>query len=148
MVQQQTHQWGAFWGSWHVWGLCTSLFLLSSIRLYFFFMQQNHPWAMYLDAITTLLKCLHYSRSIGQVQIWYFECKIWAKCTLNWLWQDRYIHGLVDGSHFVLQSSASFRQMKLNICHAPFWHWGLANLHEISQGRLTPNTTVTLIEQS
>ena len=25
-----------------VWGLCTSSFLLSSIRLFFFFMQQNH----------------------------------------------------------------------------------------------------------
>jgi len=39
---------------------------------------QHFPWTVYLDATTSILKHLHYSRGIGQVQIWYFECKIRA----------------------------------------------------------------------
>ena len=59
-----------------VWGLFALLFILSSIRLFLFFMQQNHinvlifpiniyfPRAVYLDTTTSILKCLRYSREI------------------------------------------------------------------------------------
>jgi len=79
-------------GFWWVWGLCTSLFLLSSIRLFFFFMQRNHidvlifPINTFLeqriysvDATTSILKHLCYCRGIGQLQVRYFECKIERK---------------------------------------------------------------------
>jgi len=116
-----------------VWCLCASLFLLSSIRLFFvFFMQRNYIdeltfpintfLELYLDATTSILKHLHYSGGIGQVQVQYFECKIQAKSALKWAWQYRYIRDLVDGSHFVLQSSASFRHNIKRLPH-PFW-WG------------------------
>jgi len=59
-----------FWGS-DKWG--TSLFLLSSIRLFFFYMQQNHTdvlifpintfFEQCIKCTTSILKCLHYSRT-------------------------------------------------------------------------------------
>jgi len=57
-----------------------------------------------------------------------------------------------DGSHFILESSAYFGgiKMRLIICHTPFWkgQHAVTNLHDSNQSCLTPNTTVTLIEQS
>ena len=73
------------------------------------FSNQDFPLAVYLDATTSILKCLHYSRGIGQVKI---ECKIQAICTLKWTWQNSYIHGLMDGSHFVFLFSVLFWQPK------------------------------------
>ena len=67
------------------------------------FSNQHFPQAVLLYATTLVLKCLRYSRGIGQVQIRYLECKIQAKSALKWAWQDRYILRLVDCSHFVLQ---------------------------------------------
>jgi len=66
-------------------------------------------FSVHLDA-TSILKHLRYSRGVGQIQIRtrYFECRIQRKNVLKWVWQGRYIRGLVNGSHFVLQSSASF----------------------------------------
>ena len=82
------------------WGLCATLFLLSSIRL-FFFMQQNlidvliFPINVFFKQCTTsIIKRLCYFRGIGQVQIQYFECEIWVKSMFKWAWQDRYIHSL------------------------------------------------------
>ena len=76
------------------WDLCT-LFLLSSIKLFFFFMQQkNHTNVLIISINSSISRChnvnfknLCYSRGIGQVQIRCFEC----------------IRGLVDDRHFVLQ---------------------------------------------
>jgi len=135
-----------------VWGLWASLFLLYSNRLFFLlhaakpyqcvnFSNQHFPLAVYLDATTSILKYLCYSRGTGQVHMRYFECKI---SVLKWVWQDRYIRSLVDGSHFVLQYLASLWQMQWNDCLL-ILSWGLADLHDSSWGWLTPNTTVTLI---
>jgi len=55
-----------------VWDLCTSLFLLSSIRLFYFFMQRNHIDVLIFQSTLSLssvsrliLKHLCYSRGIG-----------------------------------------------------------------------------------
>jgi len=112
------------------------------------FSNQYLPWAVYLDTTTSILKRLLYSRGIGQVQVWYFECKMRVKRSLKWAWQQRYICGLV-AVIFSLSVQLHFGRlnMKLNICHAPFW-WGFNSCSMQSQTELTPNTTVTLIEQS
>ena len=92
-----------------VWGLCALLFLSSSIRLFaakpyqcVSFSNQHFPWAVYLDTMKSILKRLHYSKGIGQVQVQYFECKIQAKA--RW--------SRPGGSHFVLESSALFQSIK------------------------------------
>ena len=54
-----------------------------------------------------------------------------------------YIYTLPGGSHFVLESSASFQLMKLNICHIP-----CGEISNCAAWSYRPNTTVTLIEQS
>jgi len=46
----------AFWGSRQAWGLCTSLLLLSSIRL--FFMQRNHIDVLIFPINTPLEQCI------------------------------------------------------------------------------------------
>ena len=74
---------------------------------------------------------LRYSRGIGQVQVRYFECKIQAKRTLKWAWQDRYICSLVDSSHLVL-SLVSTDDIKC--LPRPFCREGLADLCDSSQG--------------
>jgi len=51
-----------------------------------FMYYQRFPWAVYLNAITSILKHLHYFRDVGQVQIRYLE---WAKSSID-------IHGLVE----------------------------------------------------
>jgi len=69
----------AFWGS-NKWGASApGWFLFSSIRLFFFFMQRNHTDVLIFqltlslsnvsNCTTSILKCLCYSRGIGQVQI-------------------------------------------------------------------------------
>ena len=80
--------------------------LLHAAKLYrcINFSNQHFSQAVYLDATTSILQRLHYSRSIGQVQIWYSECKIRVKSVWKWAWQDRYIHSLLDDSPFALHS--------------------------------------------
>jgi len=50
--------------------LCSSSSCSETISMSF---NQHFPWTVYLDATTSILKCLCYSRGIGQVQIRYFS---------------------------------------------------------------------------
>jgi len=66
-----------------------------------------------------------------------------AKNALKWAWQDRYIHGLQSFCH---PSDFSLISMdKIKCLRRPFWQGLNVGLHDSS---LTPNTTITLIEQS
>ena len=97
--------------------LCASLFLLSSIELYFF-MQRNHidvlifpiNTAVCLDTTTSILKCLCDSRVIGQVQVIYYVIFVVKK--IIEVGVAAWIYTLPVRSHFVLESSALFWQIK------------------------------------
>ena len=94
---------------------------------------------------------------IGKVQIRYFECKIQVKLGQNPHWSGcgsiEYIQPVVA---VILCSSFQRIKVKLNVCCTSFWQ-GLKSCSMQSQisvtavtsrGWLTPNTTVTPIEQS
>ena len=85
------------------------------------FSNQHWSWAVYLDATTSILKRLCYSRGIGQVQVRYFECKMRVKRSLKWVWQHQYTWPTC--CHFVLESSASFWLIKHGTKRmpCPFW---------------------------
>jgi len=91
---------------------------------------QHFPWAVYLEATISILKWLCYSRDIGQVRIRCFECKIWAKIMLKWAWEDRYIFGLVDGSHFSFSLEPHVNRWNNRALFGKVSNQGLANLCE------------------
>ena len=101
------------------------------------FSNQHFPWAVYLDT-TSILKLLCYSRGIGQVQIWYFECKLHGRG-----WQHRYIRGLV-AVILSLSLQPHFDGSKLNFCHLLAIMQRAVMKFPWQQSRLThPNRTVT-----
>ena len=150
-------------GFWQVWGLCTLLLLLSSIR-HFFFMQQNHIGVLifqskfslssvssYLNTTTSILKHLSYSRVLDKYRCDTSSAKFEQKAHWNGHSSILRIYTRPGGSHFVLKSLASFQWIKNKTKHL-LWQ-GLnqaACSREFAwqQSRLTPpNTAVTLIEQ-
>ena len=127
MAQQQTHQWDVPFGipksvgSLHLVFpfIFHYVFLIHAAKPYWCvnFSNKHFPWAVYLDATTSVLKHLHYSRGIGQEQIQYFECRMQAKSGHGSI---DYIHSLVA---VILSLSLQPHLDKLNVYHAPFW-WG------------------------
>ena len=132
-----------------VWGLCTLLFLLSSIRLFLSmhwcdnFSNQHFPQTVYLGT-TASISCATLEVLEKHIYILYFHCKIQAK--LKWAWQHSMVAVILSLS---LKPYFNGLKMKLNICHAPFWRGlKLCSMQSqifMTQAAITPNTTVTLI---
>ena len=72
---------------------------------------------------------MRYSRGIGQLQILYLECKLRAKSSLKCMGMAAWIYTRPGGSHFVLESSASFQwiENEHKICHTPFLNHAACN---------------------
>ena len=122
-------------------GLCTSL---RSFRLFFFismqqywcinFSNQHFPWAVDLNAITSILKHLHYSRGIGQA---IFQVQDTSE---KWVWQLGYVQS------FRLKVFGLFQQIKNGIKHLHALDFKLCSIANLRQQLSIPNTAVTLIE--
>jgi len=71
---------------------------------------------VYLDTTTSILKCLRYSRGIEQVQI--LQEQDMSKKFIE-MGMAAWIYTQPGGSSFVLESSASFRQIENESKHLP-----------------------------
>jgi len=112
---------GTFWGSDKCF-LCALPFLLSSNRL-FFFKQRNHinmlifPINSFLEQLTPRCHNIILS-TCATLEVLDKHRKV-QDSSLKWLWQYRQ-YMRPGGSHFILESSASFWWIKNETKHLPF----------------------------